>query len=216
MAVLLPLAALAISCSIYRPKPVIPTGDYEKQLIADVADPKLLDNYNALPGQERALRRNQVLAKLIWLVDLHYHDFEEQFYTGAASLSFGGDVASLGLTGVAAATGSAHLKSILSSIATGTVGIRNSAERNFYDQQARGALVGKMRGLRAIQLANIEARMKEPASVYTLEQGLADINRYYEAGTLIGALQAIAVSAGQDHDTAESLRRATAAAPQKY
>ena len=37
-------------------------------------------------------------------------------------------------------------------------------------------------------------------SPYSLETGLSDVDKYYQEGTIIGALQAIAVSAGQKAD----------------
>jgi len=125
-------------------------------------------------------------------------------------------------------TGTAHLKSVLSAIATGTTGIKTSYEKNFFDQQTRSAVVEKMRAGRASQLALLhdQDHMKAPVicpsggcpqvpavaggpaghtvAPYSLESGLSDIEQYYEAGTIIGALQSIATSAGQDQQNAQA------------
>src|SRR5438105_8898438 len=91
----------------------------------------------------------------------------------------------IGLTGVSSVTGTAHLKSVLSAIATGTTGIKTSYLKNYYDSQARAAVVQKMRALRATELATIEdnTHMKAGVTEYSLEAGLADIEAYYNAGT---------------------------------
>src|SRR5579871_2798577 len=217
-------------CSTYRPTPYLPSGSYTKQISADVWDPQMLQKYNAMPQstpediQRKVARRNQVLQELMWLVDQNYGSFEGRYYGSDASVNFGGDVAILGLTGVGAVTGSAHLKSILSAIAEGTTGIKTSYEKNFYDQQTRAAIVQKMRASRATEVALIEDQNHMKASVvqsavgtvngtetavaYSLEQGLSDIDDYYNAGTIIGALQAITESAGRDQDAARQQRKA--------
>lgn len=56
-----------------------------------------------------------------------------------------------------------------------------------------------MRALRATQLAAIQDQnhMKAGVTAYSLEAGISDVSAYYDAGTVIAALQSIAESAGQ-------------------
>ena len=51
--------------------------------------------------------------------------------------------------------------------------------------------------------------MGAPVADYSLEAGLADVYGYYDAGTVVGALQSIAESAGQDHTEAKTKRNQT-------
>jgi hypothetical protein len=101
------------------------------------------------------------------------------------------------------------LKSVLSAIASGTTGIKTSYLKNFYDQQTRAAVVQKMRALRATQLATIadDGHMKAGPSNYGLEAGLSDLAAYYSAGTIIGALQGIAETAGADQAKAKDQQK---------
>jgi hypothetical protein len=110
---------------------------------------------------------------------------------------------------VASVTGTAHLKSVLSAIATGVTGIKTSYEKNFFDQQTRSAIVQKMRALRAEQLALLEDEnhMKAGLSEYDLQGGINDVNRYYDAGTVIAALQSIAESAGTQTTKAQEKQK---------
>ncbi len=225
------MALIVVSgCARYKPKSYVPPGVFKNQYLTDVTSPTLLQTYNAMPQdtdaqrQAKAARRNQILQELIALIDQNYSTFEDRYYGSDATVSFAGDVANLGLTGVSSVTGTAHLKSVLSAIATGTTGIKTSYQKNFFDQQTRSAVVQKMRAGRATQLAIIQDQnhMKAPVvcpatgcpvvagaavAPYSLETGLSDVEVYYEEGTIIGALQAIAVTAGQDQTKAKAQQK---------
>jgi hypothetical protein len=151
---------------MYTPKPYIPANTFKSQYMTDVTSPMLSQTYNAMPHdtdvqrQAKVARRNQILQELIALIDHNYSVFESKYYGSDASVNFGGDVVNLGLTGVSSVTGTAHLKSVLSAIVTGSTGIKTSYEKNFFDQQTRAAVVQKMRAGRATQLALIR-RIRE-------------------------------------------------------
>ena len=213
-----------VSCgcaSLYKPKVALP-NTYFNQILTDVSRPDLLAAYNAMPEtsdsdkQKKVTRRNQILQELINLVDQNYSKFEDRYYGSDASINFAGDVVNLGLTGVSSVTGTAHLKSVLSAVATGTTGIKTSYLKNFYDQQTRAAVVQKMRALRASELATIQddTHMKAGPSDYSLETGLSDVDAYYNAGTIIGALQGIAETAGVDQAKAKTQQQTNSKAPQ--
>ena len=244
LSILLLACLTSSSCARYKPKAYIPPGTIRNQYLADVTARTLLQTYNAMPAptpdpdtpaaasqrEAKAERRNQILTELIALIDQNYSVFEDRYYGSDAAVNFGGDVVNLGLTGVSSVTGTAHLKSVLSAIATGTTGIKTSYEKNFFDQQTRSAVVQKMRAGRATQLALIQDQdhMKAPVvcpaagcqtvaaaggnpahtvAPYSLETGLSDVEQYYETGTIIGALQAIAASAGQDQKEATTKQK---------
>ena len=214
------------SCAMYRPRNPIPTT-YRSQILADVSNPNLLQNYNAMPDgngdqdpltRRKLARRNQILQELITLVDQNYEQFENRYYGSDASVNFAGDVVNLGLTGVSSVTGTAHLKTVLSAIATGATGIKTSYLKNFYDQQTRSAVVEKMRALRAEELATLQDanHMKAGVTQYSLEQGLSDIDAYYNKGTITGALQDIATKAGQQETDAQTKQNANSRQRQKF
>lgn len=178
------LVILTIGCLRTRPKPPIPNGDYTKQMLADVTNKDLLQDYNAMPEvsdddkAKKVARRNQILNELIWLIDRNYYSFE--------NISYG--------------TQAAY-----------TTGLKTSIDKNFLDQQTRSAIVQKMRALRDKKLATIQdsTHMGAPAGNYSLEAGLADVYGYYDAGTVVGALQSIAESVAQDNKEAEATRKKT-------
>jgi len=183
---------------------VLPASIIGKQISAAVTATDLLTSYNALPEAtpadlaHKVEVRNQILNDFVLLIDQNYGNFESSFYSGQAALGLGGDVANIALTSVAAVTGSAHLKSVLAVIAAGLTGVRASYQKNYFDGQNRVVLIQEMRALRAGQMAVLEdaSHMRAGVFDYSLESGLNDVGDYYEAGTLVGALQAIAQQAG--------------------
>jgi hypothetical protein len=245
--VLVTCSALLIGCARYKPHSYIPPNTFKSQYLKDVTSSTLLQTYNAMPAptptpdtpeaaaqrQAKVDRRNQILTELIALIDENYSTFEDRYYGSDASVNFAGDVVNLGLTGVSSVTGTAHLKSVLSAVATGTTGIKTSYEKNFFDQQTRSAVVQKMRAGRATQLALLQDQnhMKAPVvcpaagcptvggvavAPYSLETGLADVEQYYQEGTIIGALQAIASSAGTDQKSATEKQKVNSTTQQMF
>ena len=215
------LGFLSGCASMYNPKAPLPSR-FDAQIITDVSQPNILQLYNAMPQETDAqaavkiTRRNQILQELIILVDHNYSVFESRYYGSDATVNFAGDLVSLGLTGVSSVTGTAHLKSVLSAVATGTTGIKTSYLKNFYDQQTRSAVVQQMRSSRATELAVLQDanHMKAAVTAYSLEAGISDIEAYYKAGTIVGALQSISQSAGTQQATAKAAQAVNSRAPQ--
>jgi hypothetical protein len=237
------LALILSGCARYKPHSYLPPRILKDQYLSVVKSPSLLDTYNKMPTgtedekQAKVAKRNEILTDIIALIDQNYLVFEDRYYGSDALVNFGGDVATLGLTGVSSVTGTAHLKSVLSAIATGTTGIKTSYQKNFFDQQTRSAIVQKMRAGRADQLALIQDvdHMKAPVvcpsggcptvgtgssahvvAPYSLESGLSDVEQYYEAGSIIGALQSIATSAGQTQKDAATKQKTNSSTQQIF
>lgn len=202
-----PILLLSAGCSIYAPKAPLPAAVFSTPFLADLSSPTLFRDYNALSGQAQIDRRNQILYEIVWLTDASYGSYEKNFFAGQAYVGTGGDIVNIGLAGVAAVTGTAHLKAVLAVFSSGVTGMRASYEKNFFDQQTRAVIVQKMRSGRLAVLAAIRAGMATPG--YSLEQGLMDTSSYFDAGTVIGALVAIAEDSGQQSAAAKAAMRAT-------
>ena len=87
-------------------------------------------------------------------------------------------------------------------------------DSDLLQKNAVPALVAKMRAARATQLLKMQAAMIEtdggkpvgptPLSKYSVEQGLIDLNAYYNAGTFVSALQDITAKAAEDKKAADT------------
>lgn len=198
------LTLLMTGCLRYQPKTVTPAAFYQKQVTGELSSSGWLNRYNQLaevtPDEQftKAKERNRLLNEFVWLVDVSYANFEAGFYGARATGDVAADFLQLGLTGATTLTNGQRAKTILALVATTTAGGKASIDAHWYDQQSRSAIVAKMRASRLTQLAVIEQGMRTQLKDYPLEQGLRDVQAYYEAGTVVGALQQISADAGTE------------------
>ena len=160
--------------------------------------------------------RNSVLNDLILMVDLDYYARERRMYRAKSGFDLGSDATLLGLSGATALVNSTSVANILGQISTGIVGLKSKIDIDILQQNTVPALTGKMRAGRSAQLARMQAAMtkeigngkigREPSSIddYSIERGLIDVNEYYAAGTVIGALQDITQKSSEEQAEAES------------
>jgi hypothetical protein len=143
-----------------------------------------------------AKQRNQVMDDLIFLTDVNYHNFEEEFYLGKAFFDTSGDLAILGLGAAGGLITHSGTQAIISAISGGIGGARVSINKNFLHEISTQALIAKMQSSRKARLAMIREAMTLEIADYSLSRGLSDIADYYNAGTIMGALQEIVADAG--------------------
>jgi hypothetical protein len=184
---------------------------------------RLLDKYGTEGALKNAIaraevsntERNVLLNDLILLVDLNYYDWEKHLYDKKAGFDLGTDAALLGLGGATALAGTTELANILGQISTGITGIKSSVDSDLLQKNTIPAMVAKMRAARATQLAKMQAAMTETdrndkpigpsaTTVYSIQQGLIDLNIYRVAGTFVGALQDITEKASEEKKTADA------------
>ena len=149
-------------------------------------------------GQERSFHD--------WSPDssnLEYIKFVQQFYLSNAQINSVLDITNIGIGLAATLVGPAVTKSILAAVATGLTGARLSIERNFFQEKTIQVLVTQMNAQRTAALVPIQRGLTQSVEQYPLALAIVDLNAYYEAGTIQGAIIGIQVSAGQLQATAE-------------
>lgn len=142
--------------------------------------------------------RNRLLDDLVYLTDRNYYAFESDFYVGGATFDTVSDLAILSLGAVGALIEPASVKSILAAVSAGLAGARVSVKKNFFQEQTVAALIAKMRAGRLRVLARLRAGQVRPLAEYGLSRGLADLEEYYNVGTIAGALRAIVSESGEE------------------
>jgi hypothetical protein len=106
-----------------------------------------------------------------------------------------------GYWGVLAA--SAQSKAILAGLTGAIIGAKSAVDRDIFYNKTIITIVTEMEAQRKIVLSNIYIGMKKVPAEYTIFQALADLDNYYSAGTVNGALAGLTASAGnksQDGD----------------
>jgi hypothetical protein len=174
--------------------------EYAAQYVAEVgpyAAPEAVLRYNATTDLTSAtLLRNNIVTARIFSIDANFHQFVRDLTTQQNLSSVGIDWAAIGLASAGAVVGSSQTKAILAAISAGLLGAKASVDKDVFYNKTIPALITLMEGQRKIVLAQIYVGLRKGAADYTLYQALADLDSYYNAGTINGALVGLTVTAG--------------------
>lgn len=157
-------------------------------------DPNYFWNvYNRATTANKTAIRDDIMFELMDVVDADYQRFELHLRSDRAYKDFGVKVASLSLTTAAsfASEGAAH---ILAAIDTGLKGASDAVDVSAFNSLAPEIIINQMRADRLDIAAEIKCKMKEGADVYSLQEGIRDIGRYFSAGSVTSALTSLAGS----------------------
>jgi hypothetical protein len=190
------LLALLAACSTVRGRPEFPANlDAEVSQLAPLHDAAAIEACLKLPvADSRACRDSIVQARLI-AIDVRYTQFRHAFYGEARWGGFAATVATLGLTSAAAlaSLGTSH---ILSAAATGVTGTQAAYDKQVLIDRTATAIETSMDAARGTVAIRIRQGLQRPPPDYPLAVALSDLQDYYNAGTLLGALADITRIAG--------------------
>lgn len=140
--------------------------------------------------------RNAQLSQAMMQIDASYDAFRLQYFANRTTFDTVGDLVGLGLNGAGILVGGPALKAALAAAAGGVIGFRSVIDRNLFAEQSRVVTVMTMDANRAEARVAIIDGMMRPVSEYPLEIGMQDVTRYYEAGSIVNAMLAIATQSG--------------------
>jgi hypothetical protein len=210
------VAALFVGCTVGKTSSLMKDLDNANatRLAANYGNSSSLSaSIEAARQDKSGEQRNVLLNDLTLLVDLNYNHWEKLLYNKKAGFDLSSDAVLLGLGGATALTGTTEVANILGQITTGITGFKTSVDSDLLQKNAVPALVAKMRAARATQLLKMQAAMIDTnngkptgptrLSKYSVEQGLIDLNAYYNAGTFVSALQDITAKAAEEKKAAD-------------
>jgi hypothetical protein len=140
--------------------------------------------------------RNKIVNGRLRAVDLNYYAFVKALFVQHNSASLAADIAVLGLNAAGAVAGGALTKAALAAASAGIVGVKGAVDADLFYQKTMPALVAQMDAQRKTILAQILRGLTEGVSQYPLQQALRDVDSYYAAGTIPGAITGIVGDAG--------------------
>ncbi|MBY3181023.1 hypothetical protein HFO24_04970 [Rhizobium laguerreae] len=145
-------------------------------------------NYLGRTPSDRVSYRNNLIAARMYAIDVAYTQYESSLTTESQTIAFFSSTATNALTGTATLITPVATKNIL----TGSASFLNATTANYNDsvlfKQTTQILQTQMRANRAAVASLIIRRMRQSDSDYPLAFALSDIEEYYRAGTLTGAL----------------------------
>jgi hypothetical protein len=140
--------------------------------------------------------RDEIIAERIALIDISYRLFEERLFQEGTVREISTDWALLGLAAAGATVSSSTTQSILAAISGGLVGARAAFDKQALFDRTLPALVSQMEASRLrVELRLLEG-MQQNTGAYGIVQALGDLDAYYAAGTLPGAIINVAGDAG--------------------
>jgi hypothetical protein len=149
--------------------------------------------------------RDEVVTGRIRAIDLHFGTFQQAVFREGVSTNLGADLILLGLGGATATTGGAVAKAALGATSAGVAGAKASIDKNVYFEKTMPALLGQMLASRKTTLVKIQEGLDKNVNLYPLNQALIDLEDYYNAGTIPGAIVAIVEQAGASAKVADEL-----------
>lgn len=153
---------------------------------------------------ERKRVRNKILNDLKGIIDNNYFDFEDGLRVDVTVKNTTADIVTLGLTAAATAAGANGVKTILSAIATGVVGVNTSLDKNIFQSNTVQALQLEMRTLRANVEVKLNHGMNDKDLDYPLQQGIVDIVEYYYSGSISDALLGLVAETGGSQKSSQA------------
>lgn len=186
-------------CTAMRAQPER-SGDIatELQQLEQYFAANVLATYNDDTKPEEAKRqyRDEVILGRVRSIDLHFNIFESAVSEESKLLNVGTDWTVIGLSAAGTLVPSAGTKAILAAISGGLVGAKGSVDKHVFYEKTMSVLLAEMRAARRKKMVAIMKGLTQPTTEYPLLKGLVDLEEYFKAGTIDGALTGIAVASG--------------------
>lgn len=162
-----------------------------------------LADYDKLPADEQRRKRGEIVNAEILATDLHFAAFQEMLYKEGVEYSVGTSWTVIALTEAASLVGGGSGRA-LSATAGGLVGAKEAFDKNVYFKKTMPVLLAEMVARRKKVLVRIRSGLAKDINEYPLTQALVDLEDYYQAGTIPGAIMEIAETAGVTTKEADS------------
>ncbi len=160
--------------------------------------------YDRKNNSEKNEYRNAVIQARIRAIDINYNIFLDNISSESKSLNVGTDSTVLLLGTAGAISTVSSTQAILSATSATVTGVKTSFDKNAYYDSTIPALIAQMNASRKSLLANIYLGLASDYSKYSLIKALIDVEDYFQAGTIPGAVNAISQSSGEQKTTAEN------------
>jgi hypothetical protein len=200
------LLAVLQGCASFQGAP-----DWNRSQNAKEADP-MFDAaverfYAARTPERRVAVRNRFIETRMAIINRSYAAYKESIYTQRTGSAVGVDLATMLLGAAGAAVSDVGTKTGAAALSAGLIGGKASIDKNLYFDRTLPAMLAQMDGLRSQVRARILAGMTTDVDTYRLTQAASDLDDYFNAGTILGAISAITTQAGITQTAADAVLR---------
>jgi hypothetical protein len=171
------------------------TEDYSGKAVAKQWNSRFDSNTGTSPwtGRAPAMRLTDFVYEGISVKDYEYKKYVDLIRRGTSWSGFGAQTAALGLN-AAGTLVAADTTKILSAAAGAINGTSAAFSKNVLFDQSITTFIASMDGMRAVKLAYIQDRLKDPT--YGFAEAYRDIEDYGRLGSLDAALAAVGKQSG--------------------
>ena len=163
--------------------------------------------YAADTSESRALIRNQFIEVRSALINLNFNQFKKDMFAQRGGAAVGVDFVTMLLGGVAASVADKGVKTGAGALTTVVVGSKASLDKNVFYDRTLPVLLTQMEAKRAQVRERILAGMSADPALYPLMQASSDLEAYFDAGTISGALTEVTAQAGVVKEQADQALR---------
>jgi hypothetical protein len=162
----------------------------------------VITTYNG-KGVEKQAYRDEVVFARIRAIDLYYNQFINDISREDKGMNIGTDSAKLILAAGGALYKVSSTQAIFSQTSGVLTGVKLSVDKNAYYDQTLYALISQMQATRQEALVTLYNGLGTGVDSYPLLKALIDVESYYQAGTILGAVTAITKSSGEQKAAAD-------------
>lgn len=167
------------------------------QLSNEFSSSTNISNYYKTAAADRVDARNRFISGRLVQIDLQYLKFIRTLTADKQQLDAATDIAALSINLAGTLVGGVQAKTNLAAVAAGISGAKATIDKDFYYEKSIEALVATMNAKRKEMLISILTGLSSSIDQYPFERALTDLQQYYLAGTLNGAVQFINVQAAE-------------------
>jgi uncharacterized membrane protein YiaA len=161
-------------------------------------------NQAAAGGPVAVSARNRFISGRLVQIDLQYIRFIRSLTADKQRLDTAGDLLNLTLNVAGTLTGGERAKANLAAAATALNGTKTTVDKQYFYEKSMDALVGTMNAKRKVVLVGILTGLAtKSVDEYPFELALTQLNEYYMAGTLSGAIQFINVQSAEQEKASD-------------
>ncbi len=163
-------------------------------------------------GGVTSAKRDKMITGRLVMMNLRYLQFIKSLNAEKQFIDTASDILVLSLNIAGTALTGETVRTVLSASSAAVVGSKTAVDKHYYYEKSMPALVATMNAQRKLVFVSILRGVSKPLEVYPVEQAITDLDMYYHAGTLIGAINAINLTAGEQEKVAnEDIKNVTRA-----
>lgn len=181
--------------------------DEELATLEPFMSANVIQQYERATGDDKKLIRDEYVNARISAINLHFGEFEKALFREGVGAGIGTDWIKLALGGAGALYAGAS--QALSAATAGIEGAKASFDKQAFFENTITTLFAAMDANRKTVLVKIRQGLGQPVANYPLTHAMSDLEDYYIAGTIPGALISINADSGAKGEKADKVLTAT-------